>query len=165
MNIRPETQADVASIRSVTTAAFALAEHSSGTEAAIVDALRDAGALELSLVAEIDGAVVGHVGFSPVRIDGVAGDWFGLGPVSVLPAVQRRGVGSALIRQGLDLLRSRGATGCVVLGDPRYYGRFGFSSNHGLRYGDVPRQSFQSLVLSGPRPTGEVRYHAGFDAA
>ncbi|WP_428156165.1 GNAT family N-acetyltransferase [Brevundimonas sp.] len=164
MIIRPETPADVAFIRSLTDAAFVGVEHSSQTEGAIVDALRRAGALSLSLVAEQDGAIIGHVGFSPVRIDSEDIGWFGLGPVSVSPGLQRGGVGSALIKAGLDLLESQGAKGCVVLGDPQYYGRFGFSSDHGLRYGDVPAEYFQSRVMSGEPVGGEVTYHEGFEA-
>lgn len=161
--IRPETSADIPSIRSLTNAAFEGVEHSSQTEGAIVDALRNDGALVVSLVAEQDSLVVGHVGFSPVRIDGEDIGWFGLGPVS--PSCQRECIGSALIRAGLEVLASRGANGCVVLGEPGYYGRFGFTSDHSLRYSDVPAQYFQSLVLGGEPAGGEVVYSKGFEAS
>ena len=105
MIIRTERPLDADAIGSLTSAAFKGMVHSSGTEAAIVDALRREGALALSLVAEKDGLLVGHVAFSPVTIDGKAGGWFGLGPVSVLPAQQRSGTGSALIREGLERLK------------------------------------------------------------
>lgn len=164
MIIRPETPEDTASIRTLTDAAFIGVEHSSQTEGAIVDALRAADALTVSLVAEKDGSIVGHVGFSPVLINGEATGWFGLGPVSVSPSLQRSGVGSMLIKDGLDRLAAYGAQGCVVLGDPDYYGRFGFRSDHALRYGDVPPAYFQSLVLGGEPASGEVTYHAGFEA-
>jgi putative acetyltransferase len=164
MRIRPEIPADAAAIRSVTEAAFKGAEHSSQTEAAIVDALRDSGALAISLVAERDGAIIGHVAFSPVLLDGADKGWFGLGPVSVLPDLQGSGVGTALIREGLKLLERRGAKGCVLLGDPSYYGRFGFTSDHALRYPGPPPQYFQSLILSGDPAAGDVTYHAGFEA-
>lgn len=165
MIIRPEASQDIPYIRTLTDAAFVGVEHSSQTEGAIVDALRDAGALTVSLVAELDGSVIGHVGFSPVLIDGENIGWFGLGPVSVSPGLQRGSVGSTLIKEGLNKLASLGAQGCVVLGDPAYYGRFGFSSDHALRYGDVPPEYFQSLVLGGESAAGEVTYHAGFEAA
>ncbi|GAA0620767.1 N-acetyltransferase [Brevundimonas kwangchunensis] len=164
MLIRPQTPADAAAIRAVTEAAFASAEHASGTEGAIVDALREAGALTLSLVAEQDGAIVGHAAFSPVRIDGEDCCWFGLGPVSVAPDRQGKGIGTALVREGLSTLQDRDAAGCVVLGDPAYYGRFGFTSDHALRYPGVPPQYFQSLRWSGDPVAGEVAYHSGFDA-
>lgn len=164
MLIRPETPADAPLIRSLTDAAFLGLEHSSQTEGAIVDALREAGALTVSLVAVQDGAIIGHVAFSPVRINADDNGWFGMGPVSVSPGLQRGGVGTALIEEGLRQLKDRGAAGCVVLGEPDYYGRFGFSSDHGLRYGDVPPQYFQSMVLTGEPAHGEVTYHQGFEA-
>ena len=164
MIIRPETPEDIEFIRALTDAAFAGIEHSSQTEGAIVDALRKDGALSLSLVAEQGGSIIGHVGFSPVLIDGKDLGWFGLGPVSVSPSLQRGGVGSALVKEGLEVLTNRAAQGCVVLGDPEYYGRFGFTSDHALRYGEVPAEYFQSLVLTGEPVAGEVTYHVAFEA-
>jgi putative acetyltransferase len=163
MIIRPEHPVDIASIRRLISAAFAPVVHSSQTEGAIVDALRAAGALTLSLVAERDGLIIGHAGFSPVLIDGEDAGWFGLGPVSVSPDDQRSGVGSALIRTGLDVLANRGAQGCVVFGNPGFYGRFGFVSDPDLRYSGGPARYFHALVLGEPA-AGEVTYHAGFDA-
>ncbi|WP_269931134.1 GNAT family N-acetyltransferase [Aminobacter sp. HY435] len=163
MKIRPEQPGDVETIRLLTQAAFKNAPHSSQTEAAIVDALRDAGALTVSLVAVEGDQIVGHVAFSPVTINGKDADWYGLGPVSVWPDRQAKGIGQALIREGLGRLKQRGAGGCVVLGDPGYYGRFGFASDPGLRYGDIPPEYFQRLAF-GPAPKGEVAYHPGFDA-
>ena len=119
MNIRAETPTDSQAIEAVTVAAFSDAPHTSHTEQHIVNALRRAGKLSVSLVAESGGAVVGHVAISPVSIsDGTPG-WFGLGPVSVLPQYQRRGIGSQLVREALRIIRKRGASGCVVLGDPK----------------------------------------------
>jgi len=164
MIIRPETSDDIPAIRALTEAAFVGVEHSSQTEGAIVDALRKAGALSLSLTAEQGGLIIGHVGFSPVLIDGEDIGWLGLGPVSVLPSFQRGGIGSALINKGLQVLTDRGAEGCVVLGDPAYYGRFGFTSEHALRCGEVPVEYFQSIVLTGKPVAGEVAYHSGFEA-
>jgi putative acetyltransferase len=165
MNIRAEIPEDAAIIRAITSAASEGAPHSSGTEAAIVDALRAAGALTVSLVAVQNGEIVGHVAFSPVTIDCKSTGWFGLGPVSVRPDQQGAGIGQALIRHGLDQLRRMGAEGCVVLGDPRYYRRFGFTNDPELRYGDVPPEYFQQLLLKGVTPKGEVAYHPSFDAS
>src|SRR5262245_55623298 len=94
MEIRGERPGDARAIRSITNAAFAGAEHSSGTEAAIVDALRASGAMTVSLVAVAGNEVVGHVAFSPVRIDGQDFGWYGLGPVSVRPDCQKQGIGA-----------------------------------------------------------------------
>lgn len=163
MDIRPENPADAGAIAALTTAAFATAPHASGTEAAIIAALRAAGALHLSLVAD-DGGIVGHVAFSPVHIDGREAGWFGLGPVSVAPERQGCGIGSALIREGLARLARAGASGCVLLGDPAYYRRFGFKADPGLILPDVPPEYFQRLVLAGPPARGVVAFHPGFHA-
>ena len=164
MEIRPERHTDVAAISNVTTAAFATAPHSSGTEARIVEGLRAGRALTVSLLAEDAGEIVGHVAFSPVMIVGAGGDWYGLGPVSVRPDKQRRGVGQSLVRTGLDQLRALSAAGCVVLGDPAYYRRFGFESDPALTYGGYHSPYFQRLIFSGPPPRGDVIYHAAFEA-
>ena len=117
MIIRPEMGADAEAIRAVTTQAFAEAPHASHSEARIVDALREAGALALSLVAEAPGGILGHAAFSPVTIAGEACGWFGLGPVSVLPAQQGRGIGSSLIREGLrrSAPEARRAASCLAI--------------------------------------------------
>jgi putative acetyltransferase len=164
MRIRPEQPEDIEAIRQITKAAFAPVEHSSQTEAAIVDALREAGALTISLVAVADGDVVGHVAFSPVAIDEADKGWYGLGPVSVRPDRQKRGIGGTLIREGLGRLAQIAAKGCVVLGDPAYYGRFGFAHDPGLRFGGAPAEYFMRLAFDGVMPSGHVSYHAGFNA-
>lgn len=164
VTIRDETPADAAAIRALTEAAFRDAPHGSGAEAAIVDALRAAGALGLSLVACENGQITGHAAFSPVRIGTGEGQWFGLGPISVRADRRRHGIGAALVREGLSRLRRQGAAGAVVLGDPAWYGRFGFISDGALRYGDIPAAYMQRVLLAGPPPEGEVRYHPAFDA-
>ncbi|TCM18974.1 putative acetyltransferase [Novosphingobium sp. PhB165] len=163
--LRSEQDGDAAAIGALVTAAFLGAEHSSGTEAAIVDALRASGMLSVSLVAEEDGLIVGHVAFSPVTMDGTDLGWFGLGPVAVSPDHQRRGIGARLIEAGLARLRDAGAQGCVVLGDPAYYARFGFEIDPALVYPGVPAEYFQRLVLAGAAPTGKVAYHPSFAAS
>jgi len=162
MIIRPETPADGAAIRQVTDSAFAGAAHASGTEGAIVDALRAAGMLTLSLVAEDAGAVVGHVAFSPVTIDGRDAGWFGLGPVAVAPGRRGSGIGGALIGDGLARLRQAGAQGCVVLGDPGYYTRFGFAADPAMTFADVPPEYFMALRFAGTAPAGPVVYQPAF---
>ncbi|WP_420966786.1 GNAT family N-acetyltransferase [Bradyrhizobium sp. B120] len=166
MQIRDERDEDAAAISRITAAAFASAPHSSGTEARIVEALRQAGALAISLVATSDdGPIVGHIAFSPVQIDGAAGRWYGLGPVSVTPDLQSQGVGSVLICEGLVRLAALGADGCVVLGDPAYYRRFCFLDDRWLTYGGKPSRYFQRLVLKGGAPKGDVSFHPAFDVA
>ncbi|MCR4523831.1 MULTISPECIES: GNAT family N-acetyltransferase [Bosea] len=164
MDIRPERPEDADAIRTLTTEAFATAPHSSGTEAAIVDGLRAAGALT-SLVAVEEGEIIGHVAFSPVTIDGAERDCFGLGPVSVKRGRQRGGIGSGVIREGLQRLREKGAAGCVLLGYPGYYGRFGFANDPELVLEGVPPEYFMRLGFGAELPAGTVRYHAAFDGA
>lgn len=160
--IRDETPADAAAIGVVTEAAFRTLAVSPHTEQYIVEALRAAGALALSLVAQADGRVIGHVAFSQVTLSDGTPDWYGLGPVSVLPAVQRQGIGSALIRAGLARLRASGARGCCLVGDPAYYRRFGFEHAPGLRCEGVPAEYFLALSFDGRLPQGTVSFHPAF---
>jgi putative acetyltransferase len=163
--IRSEEAQDESSIRAITEAAFKGVAYSAGTEGLIVDGLRAANALTVSLVAVEEGELVGHVAFSPVAIDGADFGWFGLGPVSVRPDRQGQGIGSRLIHEGLDRLRALGAKGCVLLGDPGYYGRFGFETDAALRYEGAPPGYFMRLSLKGPAPQGTVTFHEAFDAS
>ncbi len=151
-------------IEAVTASAFLNAPHTSHTEQYIVNALRRAGKLSISLVAEADGTLIGHVAISPVSISDGASGWFGLGPISVLPQHQRQGIGSKLMRGALGILRGRGASGCVVLGEPEYYGRFGFHADPDLVLPGVPPQYFQSISFDSSKPRGTVTYHEAFEA-
>ena len=162
LDIRPERPLDVTAIRAVVIAAFKDAPYSNQTEADIVDALRADGALSVSLVAADHGEIFGHVAFSLVKIAQAPGVWYGLGPIAVKPDRQKRGIGRTLIIEGLCSLSSLHAAGCVVLGDPRYYQRFGFEADLALTYGGKPSSYFQRLILKGPPASGEVSYHAAF---
>ena len=169
LQLRHETPDDIAAIEAVTVAAFADAPHTSHTEQFIVYALRAANELTLSIVAEEQGQVVGHVALSPVTItDGhhqqVEG-WYGLGPISVLPQRQGQGIGSRLMEQALSELWAMRAAGCVLLGDPAYYGRFGFQAHAGLQLLGVPPDYFMALALHGPVPEGIAQYSNAFNAA
>ncbi len=165
VTVRTEQAGDAAAIDAVTQAAFAHAPHSQQTEHHIVCALRAAGALAVSRVAvDAGGAVVGHVAASPVTLADDQQGWFGIGPLSVLPAQQRQGVGAQLMRSVLQALRGRGAAGAVLLGDPAYYARFGFAPRPGLVLPGVPVEYFQALVFAGDVPQGAVTYHLAFGA-
>lgn len=162
--IREESLSDIAAIRALISEAFLHFERAWHTEQFIVDALRAAGALSLSLIAEIDGTVVGHAALSPVSIsDGTEG-WYGLGPVSVLPEFQGHGIGSELVRASLKRLQARGAAGCVVLGRPGFYSRFGFNPLPGLFLPGMPPEYFQAIAFGSILPSGFVSYHQAFDA-
>jgi putative acetyltransferase len=164
ITIRPETAADIAVISAVTEAAFRTCPYSRQTEQFIVHALRKAVAMTVSLVAEVDGKVVGHVAFSPVKISDGSSGWYGLGPVSVLPELQRQGIGKALINRGLSLLKESGAGGCMLVGDPGYYKRFGFQNFPELIHEGIPQQYFVVLPFGKTVPRGTASFHEAFTA-
>ena len=164
VQIRNEVPADIAAIESVTVAAFLRAAHTGHTEHFIVNALRRCGRLAVSLVADDEGAVVGHAAVSAVSISDGAVGWYGLGPISVLPERQGQGVGSRLMTRALADLRALGASGCVVLGEPGYYSRFGFKAEPSLVFPGVPSEYFQAVSFDGIVPCGTVAYHESFAA-
>lgn len=164
MLIRPERPHDVDPIDRLTIAAFEPQWFSDGSEAPIIRSLRASGDLTLSLVAEADGDVIGHVAFSPVTIDGSHDGWFGLGPISVRLDWQRRGIGRALVAEGLRRLRDRDARGCALIGDPDIYGRMGFTSDGALSHRGLDRSVVQHVTFSGPPPRGELQFAPAFDA-
>jgi putative acetyltransferase len=163
MHIRDERPEDADTIFNITEAAFRDMPHSDGDEQHLVNALRDGEALTVSLVAEQDGTLVGHIAFSPVTINGAPGHWYGLGPVSVLPELHGQGIGSSLIREGLARITALGAEGCVLLGHADYYPRFGFVADPELTYGDRMTPNFMRLVIKGDAPKGKVAYHPAFE--
>ena len=164
MTIRNEQAQDIEAISRLTEVAFRNEVHSSHTEHFIVNALRRTGQLSISLVAAEHDEILGHVAISPVSISSGVTGWYGLGPISVRPDRQGKGIGSALMRAALQQLRQQGAAGCVVLGDPAYYGRFGFKAHPGLELPDVPPEYFQALSFTGELPVGVVKYAAAFEA-
>ena len=164
IEIRSETNDDIEAIAEVTLAAFEALEISNQTEPFIIEALRAAGALTLSLVAEVDGRVVGHIAFSAVMISDGTPDWYGLGPVSVLPEYQHQGIGKALIHEGLERLKSMHARGCCLVGHPEYYRKFGFDTIPGLVYEGVPPEVFVALPFDQSTPRGTVTFHEAFKA-
>ena len=164
MIIRKETIADVEAITEVTIAAFETHPISKHTEQFIINALRNANALTISLVAEIDGRVIGHIAFSPVIISDGTNDWYGLGPVSVLPDYQKQGIGKSLINGGLSLLKDIGGKGCALVGDPNYYKRFGFKNYPELVHDGVPQEVFLALPFNKKVPQGTIVFHEGFSA-
>lgn len=164
MTISKERPQDIEAISRLTEAAFRNEEYSSHTEHFIVNALRRTGQLSISQVAAEHDEILGHVAISPVSISSGVTGWYGLGPISVRPDRQGKGIGSALMWAALQQLRQQGAAGCVVLGDPAYYGRFGFKAHPGLELPDVPPEYFQALSFTGELPVGVVKYAAAFDA-
>jgi len=162
MIIRKETVADIEAITEVTIAAFKTLQISNQTEQFIIKALRNANALTISLVAEVDGRVVGHIAFSPVTISDGSPNWYGLGPVSVLPKYQKQGIGKSLVNEGLSLLKAMDGKGCALVGDPAYYQRFGFRNIPSLIHDDIPQEVFLALPFDNNIPQGTIVFHEGF---
>ena len=163
ITIRPETPSDYEAIEQITIAAFSGKPYSDQTEHLVIRRLREAKALSLSLVSEKNEAIVGHIAFSVVKINGEDKQWYGLGPVSVLPSYQKQGIGSALIKEGLARIRGLGAKGCVLEGNPDYYQRFGFKSYPHLIYEGAPAAIFfMALPFYNEVPAGKVEFHRAF---
>jgi putative acetyltransferase len=161
-NIRLEQPADVDAIRELVRLAFTGHPYSSGTEPLIIDALRADGALELSLVAEVDGTVLAHIAFSAAAIGDSLSGWFVVGPVAVHPDHQGRGIGRTLIEAGLHVMRSRNARGCVLVGDPAFYHRFGFGQYPQVTWPGVPDEYVLCLPFGEEEPAGEIVYNPAF---
>jgi putative acetyltransferase len=162
--IRNERPDDICAISEVTIAAFGTLEISGHTEQFVIEALRAADALTVSLVAELDGRVIGHIAFSPVTLSDGTANWYGLGPVSVVPEYHRQGIGKALIQEGLSRLKAMNAQGCCLVGHPDYYRKFGFDNPSGLAHEGVPQEVFFALSFDGRIPQGSVTFHEGFKA-
>ena len=160
--IRLEEATDREAIFLLTKRAFAPMPFAAGDEQELVNALRDAGVLSLSLVAEQDGQIIGHLALSPATHIGGGNGWFGLGPISVEPAHQRKGLGGALIAEAITWLRARGASGVILTGDPNYYARQGFRSAPAHAPEDEPAEYFMVLPLAGAVPAGRFGFHPAF---
>ena len=169
ITIRGEETRDIDQVRALNLAAF-----EGGPEAGLVDTLRRSCVDHVSLVADDNGRVVGHILFTPVIVEGAEGsaEGMGLAPLAVLPGWQRQGIGSALVDRGLEMMRDRSAPFVVVLGHPGYYPRFGFelASSHGLKiqWPGVPDEAFMVIVYDAgalPQGGGIAKYRDEFDAA
>lgn len=145
IRIRNEMESDSAKISDIITLAF---EH---------DPMSD------KREAEIGDQIVGHIAFSKVTIDEQFIDWYGLAPVSIATTHQNQGIGSILIREGIKRLKEMNAHGCVLLGEPSYYGRFGLKAHQLLVLPDIPAEYFQALSFSDKIPNGIVKYHNAFE--
>ncbi|SHG23003.1 GNAT family N-acetyltransferase [Cognatishimia maritima] len=162
MLIRFESPNDFAAIHALTTRAFAPMAFSDGSEPQIIDQLRSDGDLTLSLVAEENGEVIGHLALSPMTISGVT-NWLGLGPISVAPNRQRQGIGSALVGRAVQHCKDNGISGIALIGNPAVYAPMGFKSNGKLTYQNLPTGYVQFLTIAGPDPEGELKFAPAFD--
>ena len=164
MQVRKEIPSDIDVIQEIITEAFLTEPHSDLTEQFVVNALREAGVLSISLVVETSGQLVAHVAVSPIKVSDGSVGWYGLGPISVKPEEQGKGIGSMLMKSALEELKQIGAKGCVLLGEPDYYRRFGFKVFDGLVLPGFPSRYFQAILFDGELPQGVVSYHEAFNA-
>ena len=162
VTIRRERAGDAAAIGELITAAFLGKPYADGDEAELVEKLRARGALSVSLVAEREGVIVGQAAFSPAQAPDGSPGWYALGPIAVLPAHQRRGIGSVLVHAGFEAISGLGARGCILVGDPAYYSRFGFELSPTNVPPGQPAEYFQVKLLRGPLPAGPFRFHRAF---
>jgi putative acetyltransferase len=160
--IRDELETDHAAIRALTELAFRHMPYAGGDEQDVIERLRTAGALSLSCVAVQGQEIVGHIAFSPAQVADGSGPWFALGPVSVSPANQRQGTGSALIEHGLARLNALNALGCILTGNPDYYRRFGFRAAPENCPENEPAQFFMLKLLRSIEPSGRFSFHQAF---
>jgi len=165
LTIRPERDQDHAAVRNVIERAFSGVPYARGDEADLVDALRYDNALSVSLIAELDNAIVGQVALSPARPSEGSERWFALGPLAVLPAHQRVGIGTQLVCAGLHAIIGLGACGCILVGNPAYYIRFGFVLSPARAPRGQPSEFFMVKVFGSHQPSGPISFHAIFDSA
>lgn len=162
LRIRPEEPGDEAAIHDITERAFAPMPFSDGDEKDLIDRFREAGALEISLVAEQDNRLVGQVTFTRASAADGSPGWYALGPAAVDPELQARRIGERLIEAGIARLREREAAGCILVGNPDYYRRFGFRSYPKLCPERQPAAFFQILPLAVREPNAVVEFHPLF---
>lgn len=162
--IRPERADDYAAIYNVTKRAFAPMPFSDGDEQELIGRFRDAGVLALSLVAEMDDSIIGQITLTPAfAADGSPG-WFALGPIAVAPENKSMKIGSKLMEAGIAWLREQEAAGCVLVGNPAYYSRFGFELYPALAPNGEPAEYYQILPLRVQQPSEIVSFHPLFYA-
>jgi putative acetyltransferase len=160
--IRNEKVADQQAIYRITQLAFQDRPYADGDEQDVINRLRAAGALTLSLVAVIDDDLVGQATFSPASQSDGSRPWYALGPIAVLPDHQSMGIGSALIAEGMQGLQERSALGCILTGNPVYYERFGFVLSPSHTPKAESSQYFQVKFLTDFRPQGIFGFHRAF---
>lgn len=164
MILRDERPDDFDHIDALVAAAFLGHPFSEGLEPRLIRRLRADGGLLLSRVAtDAQDTLFGQIAFSPATI-GATDTWVALGPIAVHPDRRRAGIGTALMRDGLERMRARGAAGVVLVGDPAFYTRFGFHRVAGLTMAGVPEMYILALAFTGPVPAGEIRHHPAFAA-
>lgn len=163
--VRREGYADRTAIADVIDKAFCGKPYADGDESELVDKLRQQNALSVSLVAELDGTIVGHIAFSLATPSDGSEGWYALGPLAVLPEYQGMGIGSQLVWCGLKAIAELDANGCILVGDVEYYRRFGFELSHSNVPHGEPPDHFMVKLLAGSLPQGPISFHEAFESA
>ncbi|GAB5487337.1 MAG: N-acetyltransferase [Parasphingorhabdus sp.] len=164
VDVVPEQAGDEKAISDLTERAFTPMPFSEGDEQGLINVLRDHDALTISLVAKQDDKIVGHIAFSPAFPDDGSDGWYTLGPVSVEPELQKMGVGSQMIRKGLNMLQDRNANGCILIGNPEYYRRFGFEAAPESCPDGEPAEYYQMIWFGDEKPQQVIGFHKLFHA-
>lgn len=162
IEIRLESTSDHAAIWQLTKSAFEGKPYAGGNEQDLIDKLRAIGALSVSLVAIVDSEIVGQISFSPATISSGEGTWFALGPISVLPEFQGKGIGGALIEAGIKEIEGLGAWACILTGDPNYYSRHGFALAPEHCPSNEPKEYFMLRLTGNKSPVGSFAFHEAF---
>jgi len=162
LTIRPEKPEDREAIWQLTKDAFTGRPYAGGDEQDVIDRLRAAGALAVSLVAMDGDTLVGQASFSPAEISSDEGTWFALGPISVAPDRQGRGIGGKLIEAGVEAIRKMGASGCILTGDPNYYSRHGFVLAPDHCPANEPAEFFMLRPITEQAARGHFAFHPAF---
>lgn len=163
ISIRPEAPGDEAAIHALTTRAFDGHPYSDGDEADVIDRLRDDGDLLFSLVAVDGEVIVGQATYSLAKLSNGDAGWAVLGPIAVEPSRHGEGIGRALIVRGEETMKAHGLSGITVLGDPEFYGRFGFQLGTSLRLEGELAEFLQVKSFGDPIPAATLSYAPAFD--
>lgn len=162
MGFRFEIPSDIPEISKLVETAFLDLEISQNNEHRILDALREANALSLSMIYEENGEILGHVALSPVKISSGDGSCFGLGPIAVKREERHRGIGSALVIRSLEMLRTSNASACFLVGNPDFYSHHGFVADSRYTLSGVPPEFFMVYTFRDDLSAGEVSFHPAF---
>jgi len=163
MLIIPERPGDEVDIRDLTKAAFAPMPFADENDHLLPENLRKDGDLTLSLITLDADQIIGHVAFSPIKVDDRFDNWYGLGPISVAPERQKQGIGTQLVQAGRVALEPKGAKGFILIGNPAVYGPMGFVSDGAITYRDLAATLVQYLPFTPETPSGTVTFAAALE--
>ena len=163
LSIRPESKDDHTGVSELLQLAYVHSPYRHHNEHQFVETLRFEKALDVALVAHLDGDVVGYIALSKITVDRRDIGWYAIAPIAVNPKLQAKGIGARLINAALDRLALKNANGVVVLGEQSFYGKFGFTTEHGLRLVGQHPDYVLALDFNESAPMGDIAFHFAFD--